>query len=193
MGLFDWLTGSKAAPAGVPRQNVAELRTRLLAVNRDTAPFTVRDGAPEGVDLVAEWKIVDAQWYEIFAKASLERSFNPARTSLKGVPIVVPIVLVLVVVLTFVLKRTTYGLHLYAERDYAIRKLAKLSTDGLVDNSFFTKAAGIAQDLPDGPPAAEQISWAKIYVARFPSPVIEKLLAGARSLSYMYLGGLPPE
>jgi len=85
------------------------------------------------------------------------------------------------------------GLHLYAERDYAIRKLAKLSTDGLVDNSFFTKAAGIAQDLPDGPPAAEQISWAKIYVARFPSPVIEKLLAGARSLSYMYLGGLPPE
>jgi poly(beta-D-mannuronate) lyase len=84
------------------------------------------------------------------------------------------------------------GLHLYAERDYAIRKLAKLSTDGLVDNSFFTKATGIAQDLPDGPPAAEQISWAKIYVARFPNAVIEKLLAGARSLSYMYLGGLPP-
>lgn len=85
------------------------------------------------------------------------------------------------------------GLHLYAERDYAIRKLAKLSTDGLVDNSFFTKATGIPQDLPDGPPAAEQISWAKIYVARFPSPVIQKLLAQAKSLSYMYLGGLPPE
>jgi len=84
------------------------------------------------------------------------------------------------------------GLHLYAERDYAIRKLAKLSTDGLVDNSFFTKATGIPQDLPDGPPAAEQISWAKIYVARFPSPVISKLLAEAKSLSYMYLGGLPP-
>jgi len=85
------------------------------------------------------------------------------------------------------------GLHLYAERDYAIKKLAKLSTDGLVDNSFFTKATGIPQDLPDGPPAAEQISWAKIYVARFPSPVIQKLLAQAKSLSYMYLGGLPPE
>lgn len=84
------------------------------------------------------------------------------------------------------------GLHLYAERDYAIRKLAKLSTDGLVDNSFFAKATGIAQDLPDGPPAAEQISWAKIYVARFPSPVISKLLSEAKSLSYMYLGGLPP-
>lgn len=85
------------------------------------------------------------------------------------------------------------GLHLYAERDYAIKKLAKLSTDGLVDNSFFVKATGIAQDLPDGPPAAEQISWAKIYVARFPNSVISKLLANAKSLSYMYLGGLPPE
>ena len=85
------------------------------------------------------------------------------------------------------------GLHLYAERDYAIKKLAMLSTNGLVDNSFFTKATGIPQDLPDGPPAAEQISWAKIYVARFPSPVIQKLLAHAKSLSYMYLGGLPPE
>jgi len=76
MGLFDWLTGSKAAPAGVERQPVEALRTRLLGVNRDTAPFVVRDGAPEGVDLVAEWKIVDARWYEIFAKAGLERAFK---------------------------------------------------------------------------------------------------------------------
>ena len=76
MGLFYWLTGSKAAPARVEKQSVTELRTRLLAVNRDTAPFVVRDGAPESVDLVAEWRIVDAQWYEIFAKAGLERSFK---------------------------------------------------------------------------------------------------------------------
>lgn len=76
MGLFDWLTGSKSAPAGVPRQSAAELRTRLLAVNRESAPFLVRDGAPERVDLVAEWKIVDAAWYEIFAKAGLERTFK---------------------------------------------------------------------------------------------------------------------
>ena len=76
MGLFDWLTGSKAAPAGVERQPVDELRRRLLAVNRDTAPFVVRDGAAEGVDLVAEWKIVDARWYEIFAKAGIERVFK---------------------------------------------------------------------------------------------------------------------
>lgn len=76
MGLFDWLTGSKQAPAGVPRQGVEVLRAALLQVNRETAPFTVRNGGPEGVDLVAEWKIVDARWYEIFAKAGLERAFK---------------------------------------------------------------------------------------------------------------------
>jgi poly(beta-D-mannuronate) lyase len=84
------------------------------------------------------------------------------------------------------------GLNLYAEHHYAIKKLAVLSTQGLIDNSFFAKAAGIAQDAPNGPPTAEEISWAKIYVARFPDPVISKLLAQAPSLSYMYLGGLPP-
>lgn len=76
MGLFDWMTGSKSAPAGVERQPAAALRAALLAVNRDTAPFLVRDGAAEGVDLVAEWKIVDAAWYEIFAKAGLTRMFK---------------------------------------------------------------------------------------------------------------------
>ncbi len=76
MGLFDWLTGSKVAPAGVPKQSPETLRAALLGVNRDTAPFVVRDGAPEGVDLVAEWRIVDASWYEIFAKAGLERAFK---------------------------------------------------------------------------------------------------------------------
>ncbi len=84
------------------------------------------------------------------------------------------------------------GLNLYAEHNYAIKKLAVLSTQGLVDNSYFVKAAGIAQDTPKGPPTAEEISWAKIYVARFPDPAISKLLAQAPSLSYMYLGGLPP-
>ncbi|HYE29481.1 MAG TPA: hypothetical protein VEA61_14775 [Allosphingosinicella sp.] len=76
MGLFDWLTGSKPAPPGVKRQSVSKLRAALMAVNRDTAPFKVRSGKPEGVDLVAEWKIVDAEWYEIFAEAGIERVFK---------------------------------------------------------------------------------------------------------------------
>ena len=84
------------------------------------------------------------------------------------------------------------GLHSYAERNYAIKRLANLCTQGLEDNSFFVKATGIAQDTPNGPPAAEQISWARIYQARFPNPQLAKLLEQATSMSYMYLGGLPP-
>jgi D-xylose transport system permease protein len=44
---------------------------------------------------------------------SVNRSLVPVR-KLSGVPIVVPIVVVLLVLLTFILKRTRYGLHLYA-------------------------------------------------------------------------------
>ena len=76
MGIFSWLTGSRPAPAGVPRESAAALRKRLLGLNRASAPFAIRDGKPEGVDLVAEWKIVDAEWYEIFAKAGIHRVFK---------------------------------------------------------------------------------------------------------------------
>lgn len=76
MGLFDLFTGSKTPAPGVTRIPAADLRTALLALNRDSAPWQIRDGAPEGCDLVAEWKIVDARWYEIFAKASLSKVFK---------------------------------------------------------------------------------------------------------------------
>ena len=71
MGLFDLFTGRKAPPAGTPRADAEELRAAFLALDRDTAPFTVREGGSEGADLVAEWRIVDARWYEVFAKAGL--------------------------------------------------------------------------------------------------------------------------
>ena len=76
MTFFDWLTGTKRPDDGVPAKTPAEVRADLLAVNRPTAPFIVRDGATENVDLVAEWRIVDASWYEIFAKADLKRVFK---------------------------------------------------------------------------------------------------------------------
>ena len=76
MGLFDWLTGTKKPAAGVAAKSKADVRAGILAVNRPTAPFIIRDGAPEKVDLVAEWKIVDAKWYEIFAKAGLQKVFK---------------------------------------------------------------------------------------------------------------------
>ena len=85
MGIF----GKKPAIASTVL-TVEELRTRLLALNRPTAPYQIRDGTPEGMDLVAEWKIVDAQWYEIFAKAKLTKvfriymKFDPAKHELRA-------------------------------------------------------------------------------------------------------------
>ena len=76
MGLLDWLTGTKRPEAGVATCSAQEVRERILAINRPTAPFQIIDGADEGVDLIAEWRIVDAQWYEIFAKAGLEKVFR---------------------------------------------------------------------------------------------------------------------
>jgi hypothetical protein len=76
MKLLDWLTGTKRPAAGVTAKTPAEVRADLLAVNRPTAPFIVRDGGPENVDLVAEWRIVDAKWYELFAKAGLKKVFK---------------------------------------------------------------------------------------------------------------------
>ncbi|NRQ30987.1 ABC transporter permease [Nonomuraea sp. NN258] len=45
---------------------------------------------------------------------NLERSRNPALVSLTGVPIVVPIVLALLIFWTLVLRRTSFGRHIYA-------------------------------------------------------------------------------
>jgi hypothetical protein len=67
--------GKKPA-MNVPAIPSSELKSRLLELNRPSAPFRILDGQAEGVDLVAEWKIVDASWYEIFAKANLEKVFR---------------------------------------------------------------------------------------------------------------------
>ena len=84
------------------------------------------------------------------------------------------------------------GIDLFAERNHALARLERLCVQGLNDNQFFVKATGIPQDSPYGAPAAEQISWGVIWEERFPDPALAALLRQATSLSYMYLGGLPP-
>lgn len=76
MGMFDWLTGAKGNAPGIAPKSTPEVREALLAINRTTAPFVVRDGAPEGVDLVVEWRIVDAAWRDFFGRAGLKESFR---------------------------------------------------------------------------------------------------------------------
>jgi len=84
------------------------------------------------------------------------------------------------------------GVDLYAANDGALKRLVRVSTAGLVDPTFFEKSAGIPQEVPV-PPTAEAIGWARPFNRRFPDATITKLLGESRSLSYMYLGGLPPE
>ncbi|HEV2279381.1 MAG TPA: alginate lyase family protein [Acidobacteriaceae bacterium] len=84
------------------------------------------------------------------------------------------------------------GLHLFAADNHALARLEHLCISGLHDNSFFTQHSGEQQDLPERVPAAEQISWGVIWQEHFPDPALLQLLQEAPSLSYMYLGGLPP-
>lgn len=84
------------------------------------------------------------------------------------------------------------GFHLYAEDHSALKRLVNQSIAGLQGSGYFDQATGIKQDLPEGSPSAEAIGWAAVYVHRFPDQAISKLLSEAPSLSYMYLGGLPP-
>jgi hypothetical protein len=79
-------------PVAVPGVDPAiqDLYSRLMALNRPTAPYRIMDGRAENVDLIAEWKIVDAQWYEIFAKANLTKvfriylKFDPAKKEVRA-------------------------------------------------------------------------------------------------------------
>src|SRR5258705_10343238 len=73
MGLFGF---GKKPDKNVPVLSADEVRQRLLILNRDSAPYQIIDGTSEKVDLIAEWKIVDAKWYEIFAKSGLTKVFR---------------------------------------------------------------------------------------------------------------------
>lgn len=73
MGFFGF---GKKTDKNTPILSADELRQKLFTLNRETAPYQIIDGASQKVDLVAEWKIVDAKWYELFAKASLTKVFR---------------------------------------------------------------------------------------------------------------------
>ena len=76
MGFLDFLTSTKRPATGTAVLPADEVRKRLLAINRPTAPYQVVDGASDYVDVIAEWKIIDATWHEVFGKAGLSNAFR---------------------------------------------------------------------------------------------------------------------
>ncbi len=72
MGLMDFLRGIARAKPGATPLGKEELMEKLLGLNHDKLPYTVEKGGE--IDLLAEWKIADAAWYELFAKAELDKN-----------------------------------------------------------------------------------------------------------------------
>ncbi|MFE5829422.1 hypothetical protein ACFQ67_02080 [Streptomyces sp. NPDC056488] len=83
MGFFARLTGTEHSDRGTAPCSAEEVRAALLALNGPDVPFVVRGGAPEGADLVAEWRISDPAWHTFFASTQVSRV---TRFSMRLVP-----------------------------------------------------------------------------------------------------------
>lgn len=73
MGLFDKLTGTQHPDSGVAPRSAEEVRAVLLGLFGADAPYVVRGGAPEGADLVAEWRVREPAWHIFFARTRMSR------------------------------------------------------------------------------------------------------------------------
>jgi hypothetical protein len=76
MSILDPLTATRRPRPGTPVLAADEVRSRLLALNRPSAPFRIVEGGAEGADLTAEWKIVESEWQAWFARAGIRRIFR---------------------------------------------------------------------------------------------------------------------
>jgi hypothetical protein len=74
MGFFDFMTGVKRPAAGTTPVGRNELVKKIGAISGDKTPFAVKPG--DESDLLVELNIVDAKWYEIFAKAGLKKTYR---------------------------------------------------------------------------------------------------------------------
>ncbi|MBE9375655.1 hypothetical protein IQ251_14475 [Saccharopolyspora sp. HNM0983] len=76
MGLLDVFRGIKRPDSDAPVLPADQVRAAILAINRPTAPFIIREGGDDEPDLIAEWRVVDAEWRQVFAKAGLTKAFR---------------------------------------------------------------------------------------------------------------------
>jgi hypothetical protein len=76
MKLLDLFTSTRRPAGGTPVLSRDELLKRLWDLNRPSSPYEIVDGSSESVDLIAEWKIVDAAWSGVFESAGLKKAFR---------------------------------------------------------------------------------------------------------------------
>jgi hypothetical protein len=74
MGLFDRLTGTKHPVSGLVPRSAEEVRATLLGLGGPDVPYVIRDGTPEGADLVAEWRIMEPAWRTFFVTSQLSHA-----------------------------------------------------------------------------------------------------------------------
>lgn len=72
MGYFQYLGGKKRS--NIPPVSKQELIDKMLALNDHSKPYHIERGVD--TDLVAEWKIVDAQWWGVFNKNGLTEAYR---------------------------------------------------------------------------------------------------------------------
>ena len=70
-GVFDNMGGNENNPSAV---NKVTLTGLLLSLNDPSKPYQIRQG--EDTDLIAEWKIVDSEWYGLFNKSGLSQAYR---------------------------------------------------------------------------------------------------------------------
>ncbi len=72
MGFFQYLGGKKES--GTPPVSKSILIDSLLALNDASKPYHIMRGA--NTDLIAEWKIVDSEWYGVLNKNGLKQAYR---------------------------------------------------------------------------------------------------------------------
>ncbi|MFB0617547.1 hypothetical protein [Streptomyces sp. AGS-58] len=74
MGLFGKLTGTQHPPQGVPPVPGQELRSALLGLNQPEVPYVIRYGGGEQCDLLAEWRLTEPAWQQVFLQSQISHA-----------------------------------------------------------------------------------------------------------------------
>lgn len=85
------------------------------------------------------------------------------------------------------------GQDFYDSDNRALRRLVNRCISGLYSSQWFAQNVGVPQQAPGPQFTAQDVAWLRPYLARFPDPGPEAILSQMPSLSYEYLGGIPPK